>query len=113
MGPPDPSRVDPAFYSESSPYQMRQASDRSKESGYANLPNMEKKKAGKRKLMVLDEEELERKLHRVANQQNPGGQKRALSPSPVTKTVSISPINRTYISDMENLTSQEVTENEM
>jgi len=112
LAPPDPSRVDPAFYS--SPYQMRQGSDQSGQSGYANLPNMESKNVGKRKLMVLDEEELERKLHRVANQQNPGGHKRVLSiGSPIVKTVSISPINRTYISDMENLTSQEVTENEM
>ena len=117
--PPDPASViDPAYYN--SPYQMRNASSSTK-SGYANLPNMESKAANKRNLMVLDEEELERKLHRVANQQSPGradpggrGQRgRVLSPSPMFKTVSISPINRTYISDMENLTSQEASGTEL
>ena len=102
---------------------MRQISDSIK-SGYANLPDMQSRGV-KHNLMVLDEEELERKLVRVAaKQQNhpngagaggglgaggPGMQRRVLSPAPLFKNVSISPINRTYISDMENLTSNDVS----
>jgi len=123
---PDPASViDPAYYVSESPYKMRQASDTTTKSGYANLPNMEARGVNKHNLMVLDEEELERKLVRVAKQQNkqngnalnhksgPGhhGHHRVLSPA-MFKTVSISPINRTYISDMENLTSQEVSATE-